>query len=196
MSRGIWRRHLRSWLPALAFFLLNLGFLSVYRLVYAGEAQARSRLLEGRQAEVDQLSQRRRGAEELVARMRRNRQQIGEFRGQRLATEAERLTHVIATVKELARRAGVEPSTIRYPQEALEEVGLTKRSIVFNVEGDYRGVRRFINFLELSDLFLTLEEVSLSGRPAAGRLSIGLKLSTLFADEAAAAPAAAAEASS
>ena len=54
---------------------------------------------------------------------------------------------VIAEVKDLSRRAGVEPSSVRYPQERLGEVGLTRRSVRFSVDGDYAGLRRFINFL-------------------------------------------------
>ena len=55
------------------------------------------------------------------------------------------------------------------------------RSVSFSVDGDYAGLRRFINFLELSDLFLTLEEVSLSGRTGESNvLRISLRVSTLF----------------
>ena len=152
-----------------------------YRLVIAGEARAWGRQLERRAAEVGQLSEERERAERLVERLRDNQQRIEEFRDQRLATEAERLTQVIAEVKDLARRAGVEPSSVRYPEERLEGVGLSRRSIVFSVDGDYAGLRRFINFLELSDLFLTLEEVSLAGRSGdSNGLRISLQVSTLF----------------
>ena len=191
MSRGIWRRQLRGLMPALLVFALNLGLLSVYRLVFAGEARARGQLVRGRQTEVADLAVQRRKTEELVERVRRNEVQIREFRSQRLATEEQRLTQVLAEVKKLARQAGVEPSSIRYPEERMREVGMTKRSIVFSVDGDYAGLRRFINFLELSELFLALEEVSLAGRSGdGGGLRISLEVSTLFLDPEAAAPAA------
>ena len=181
MSQSIWRRNLRSWLPPLLVFVVALAALLVYRLVFAGEARAGGRQVERREAEVAGLTEERERGERLVQRLVDNQRRIEEFRGQRLATEAERLTRVIAEVKELARRAGVEPSTIRYPEERLHEVGLTRRSIVFSVDGDYGGLRRFINFLELSDHFLTLEEVSLSGRAGESNvLRISLRVSTLF----------------
>ena len=185
MSRSIWRRQLRSWLPPLLVFLVALGGLAFYRLVFASEARAGGRQLERQRSEVKQLTQERRRAERLVARLRENRQRLDEFRSRRLATEAERLTELIAEVKDLARRAQVEPSSVRYPEERLKGVGLTRRSIVFSVDGDYGGLRRFINFLELSDLFLTLEEVTLSGRSGkeSSRLRISLQVSTLFVDE-------------
>ncbi len=183
MSQSIWRRQLRSWLPPLLVFLVALGALLFHRLVFASEARTRWGQIERRAAEVEQLTARREKTEQMVARLRSNQDHIEQFRAQRLATEAERLTQVIAEVKELARRAGVEPSTIRYPEERLRGVGLTRRSIVFSVDGDYAGLRRFINFLELSDLFLTLEEISLSGRSGdSNALRISLQVSTLFLD--------------
>lgn len=183
MSQSIWRRHLRGWLPPLLLFLVALGGLVFYRLVFADVARAGGRQIERRSAEVERLTGERQRAEQLVARLRSNQEHIEQFRNERLATEAERLTQVIAEVKDLARRAEVEPSTIRYPEERLKEVGMTRRSIVFSVDGDYGGLRRFINFLELSDLFLTLEEVSLSGRGGeGGSLRISLQVSTLFLD--------------
>jgi Tfp pilus assembly protein PilO len=185
VSHSIWRRHLRGWLPPLLVFLAALGSLLFYRLEFAGEARAGGRQLERRTSEVAQLTEERQRTEKLVERLRENQLRIEEFRSQRLATEAERLTLVIAEVKDLARRAEVEPSSIRYPEERLEGVGLTQRSIVFSVDGDYGGLRRFINFLELSDLFLTLEEVSLSGRSVgeSSKLRISLQVSTLFLDD-------------
>ena len=181
MSQSIWRRHLRGWLPPLLVVLVGLAALLVYRLAFAGEARAGGRQLERREAEVLRLTQERERTERLVDRLRANQESIERFRGERLATEAERLTRVIAEVKELAKRAGVEPSSIRYPQERLREVGLTRRSVSFSVDGDYAGLRRFINFLELSDMFLTLEEVSLAGRSGeSNALRISLRVSTLF----------------
>lgn len=181
MSQSIWRRHLRGWLPPLIVFAAALCALLFYRLVIAGEARAGGRQVERRSAEVTRLSEERQRLEQLVGRLRDNQQRIEKFRAQRLATEAERLTQVIAEVKELARRAGVEPSTVRYPEQRLRDVGLSERSIVFSVDGDYAGLRRFINFLELSDLFLTLEEVNLSGRSGDSQgLRISLQVSTLF----------------
>lgn len=181
MSQSIWRRHLRGWLPPLVVFLVALAGLLLYRLAFASEARAGGRQLERRAAEVQRLVQERQATERRVERLRTNRERIEEFRRERLSTEAERLTRVIAEVKELARRAGVEPSSIRYPQERLGDVGLTRRMVRFSVDGDYAGLRRFINFLELSDLFLTLEEVSLSGRAGeSNKLRISLQVSTLF----------------
>ena len=104
------------------------------------------------------------------------------------------LTTVIATVKDLAAKAGLEPADISYGKEPIERQDLVLRTIVFRVEGTYGQLRQLINFLEISETFLILEEVSLASRAdAVGRLGIDLQISTLFAEPAAAAAAGAQE---
>ena len=56
----------------------------------------------------------------------------------------------------------------------------------FGVRGSYVALRRLINLLELSDSFLMLEEINLSGR-GSEELQITLRLSTLFSTRPAAA---------
>ena len=82
-------------------------------------------------------------------------------------------------------RAGLDPPTIHYPDEPIRSYGLVKRSIVFGVDGTYLALRRFINFLELTDSFVTLEEIRPSERSSTqgSRLSINLRVSTLFLEE-------------
>ena len=186
MSRRVWRDRWKIWVPALVFFVLNLAVFSTYRLVFAGQAMLRSRQIEDRNAELARLGADRAGLEDLVARAERNREKVDVFYDHWLRPESERLTEAIAEVKDLATKAGVEPYSLSYPEQEIDEFGLEKRSIVFAVEGSYMALRRFINFLELSDLFLTLEEVTLSGTgDGATGLRINLKIATLFADEAA-----------
>ena len=78
------------------------------------------------------------------------------------STQAERLTQLITEVKRLAQRAGLEPKSISYPEEALDEYGLVRMSLVFGVQGTYPQLRTLINLLEHSDLFLVLEHIGLS----------------------------------
>ncbi len=54
------------------------------------------------------------------------------------------------------------PRSITYPEEQIQQYGLIKRSFIFSVEGTYADLRKFINLLELSDSFLTLEDASLA----------------------------------
>lgn len=179
---GIWRRRMVLWLPPLLFFALNLGFFSTYRLVYADRMEAKRGDLEARQERLASLEEQ---AEELTHRVstaRSSRQRMEALYRDRLSTERNRFTAVTSEVRELARRAGLEPAAMSYPSEEIEDYGLRKRYFTFNVEGTYVELRQFINLLELTQSFVTLEQVRLSGDEGA-RLTIQLTLSTLFVEE-------------
>lgn len=178
----IWRRRAALWLPALLFFLLNAAALVVYQARFAGRAEVTQDELQTAKRQLGVLEAQHRRVADQLETVRGTRSAIVDFYDQRLATESERLTQIIAEVKELASRAGLTPRNISYPTQPLADYGLHKRSFVFRVEGRYADLRKLINLLELSDSFLTLEEVSLSGSSGGNRLSIGLRLSTLFAE--------------
>ncbi len=180
----IWRNRLALWLPALVFCLLNLAIFSTYRLVFAGQAQLRKVWLERDVAELSRLAAEHAALDDRVGRATANSESIEQLYEQWLSPERHRLTRVIAEVKKLARRAGLDPMAINYPDEEFEDYGLVKRTMAFTVEGSYLELRRLINFLELSETFLTLEEVRLTegGQQGAG-LRINLGISTLFVEE-------------
>lgn len=179
---GLWRRRLGLWVPALAFFLANLALFSAYRMVYAGRVESLRGSLEQREERLSGLQERSAELTRRVARARSSHLRMEELYRERLSTERSRFTAVTAEIRELARRAGLEPAAMSYPTEEIEDYGLVKRYFTFNVEGTYVDLRRFVNFLELTSSFVTLEEVSLSGGEGAD-LSIRLSLSTLFAEE-------------
>lgn len=182
-SADLWRRHLSRWLPPLVICLVCLATLSTYGLVLASQARFREGRVERRSSELDLLQASRSALEHSVESARINRERIDDFYESRLSTESQRVTQIIAEVKTLARRAGLEPTVISYPDESLRQYTLVKRSIVFAVEGTYVELRQFVNFLELSDFFLTLEEIQLGSGGQGAELRINLKISTLFAEE-------------
>lgn len=179
-----WRREIRRWLPAALFCAANLAVLVGYQVLLAGQGERAERALEARRQELADLVAERRVADEMSARAHRNRDELAGFYGVRLGTEGERLTRTLAEVQELAERAGLRPTAFQYPNEPIAEFGLVQRAIVFGVSGTYDALRRFINFLELSERFLTLEEVGLAGPGGgAGDLKISLRLATLYVRE-------------
>jgi len=178
----IWRRRLVVWVPALLFFLLNLGLFSTYRLVYAGRVESLRGSLERQEERLAELERRSAELTARAAAARRSRLGVEALYRERLSTERNRFTAVTAEIRELARRAALEPAAMSYPSEEIEDYGLVKRYFTFNVEGTYVELRRFINFLELTPTFVTLEEVELS-EGEGPRLRIRLKLSTYFAEE-------------
>jgi len=179
-SDEIWRRRLWVWLPALVFFLANAGAFTVYRLGYAGNVESLAQEIDTEKGELKKLEAERAELAQRIGRVAENRRQV-EGLYKRFATRRQRLTEVTAEVQSLARKAGLDPArSISYPEQEIEDYGLVKRSFVFSVDGNYVDLRKFINLLELSDSFLTLEDASLSESSKGPELRINLTLSTLF----------------
>jgi len=179
-----WRLRWRVWAPALLFFVLNLGLLSMYRLVYAGRVDVLGERLRRQAADEHRLEDVRHEFEARIDRLRHNREGMRTLYDEQFASERVRLTRTIAEFKELARRAGLEPTTISYPEQRWTEYGLVKKALAFGVNGSYSGLRQLVNLLEVSPTFLTLEQVSLAeGAANAPSLQIKMAVSTLFAAE-------------
>lgn len=183
--RDVWRKRLWWWVPALIFFLLNLSAWSYYELGdFGNQVSQMEQQLERLREQAKELSAEETELARLVERAATNRSRIETLYDQRLATQSERLTAVIAEVRNLARQSGLEPTTVSYPEQYLESFGLERKGFVFSVAGTYAELRKLINALELTDTFITLDEVGLSqdgGR--SNQLRISLRLSTLFAAE-------------
>lgn len=192
----IWRQRLWVWVPALLFFLANATAYTVYRFGFADRVASLQEDLKAQKDQLDPLVARKQKYEALLARSRRNDAEIRRLYAESFSTRKQRLTNITAEVKSLARKAGLDPKALSYPEEQIQQYGLIKRSFVFSVEGSYVNLRKFINLLELSNSFLTLEAINLtpgtgnqpvrsrSGAvqaPAGSELRISLTLSTLFA---------------
>lgn len=181
LGGGAWRAHTRRWVPALAFLAANLLLLSAYRLVLAGQAQLSSSRVERSQSELVRLAAERQRLTASTERLRASREEIDRFYSERLSSENVRLTRILAEVRALATRSGLEPTSVNYGKEEIDGHGLLRRSIDFSVEGSYLEFRRFVNLLELSDSFLVLERVGLRGSDEGGTdLRITVGVSTLF----------------
>ncbi len=180
LGTGIWKRRLWVWLPALLFFLLTVALFSTYRLVVAGRLQAARQELTAKQKILERLRTQSGALDRRVVAAHSTADRMRELYQDRFSTQSRRFTAVTAEIRDLARRAGLEPSAMSYPSEEIEDYGLVKRSFTFSVEGTYQQLRQFINLLELTQSFVTLEQVSLNGEEGA-RLGIRLNLSTLFA---------------
>lgn len=176
----IWRQRLWVWVPALLFFLANVGAFAVYTVGYRGRIEALQDTLDGQEQTLKSLAAQQRDAQAMLTRVRTNEQQVEQLYAERLSTRSRRLTGVTAEVKELAAQSGLIPRAFSYPEEKIQEFGLVRRSFVFTVQGTYAELRKFINLLEASRSFLTLDEVVLNSTESQ-ELNISLKLSTLFA---------------
>lgn len=181
----IWRQRIWIWLPALLFFLANAVAFSVYRFGYAGQVQSLESDMESVREQLTPLEQKRTVLERRLQRARAAETAVQQLYADRFSTRSQRLTRIMSEVRSLARQAGLNPKSISYPLQDIEDYGLEKRSFVFSVAGTYSELRQFLNLLELTDSFLTLEAVTLSEESGDGgpELQMNLTLSTLFARE-------------
>jgi Tfp pilus assembly protein PilO len=181
----IWRQRIWIWLPALLFFLANAVAFSVYRFGYAGQVQSLESDMESVREQLKPLEQQRNVLERRLQRARAAETEVQRLYEDRFSTRSERLTRIMKEVRTLARQAGLNPKAISYPLQDIEDYGLEKRSFVFQVGGTYAELRQFLNLLELTDSFLTLEAVTLSeeGGDEGPELQMNLTLSTLFTRE-------------
>ena len=182
MSRTIdlWLRRAKLWGPALAFLLVNLGLLLGYRVLVQARVAAVTDDARRQEQELAELVELRQDRERLLTTAQSTEEAIASLRSEGLGTEAAGLTRIMSRVKELLTRAGLSgPRSITYSEQPLPEYGLVVKQIAFGFQGSYEQLRRFINFLELSESFLTVEEIAVS-EGEDGTLSVRLRLSTLF----------------
>lgn len=181
MKASTWSDNLRLWLPGAVFLFLMVVLLSVFVLRFADEAELARASVERRTEELESVRASRQQAEAVVERIDSSEEGLEDFYGRRLSSESRALTKIIAEIKDLAGRAGIPPETLRYQRQLLEGQDVSRRAINFSVNGTYAQLRQLINFFELSESFLILDEVALSGNDIEGSpLRINLTLSTLF----------------
>ncbi len=179
-----WRRHLWLWVLPLGFCVLNLLGVVFYSSAFAGQVER----LEGRyQRANDRLAQIENEivvVREFLDQVEGHKQLVQQLHRDRFQTEEQRFTRFLQEVKKLARQAGLKPMSLNYPKMAFGGHDLVRRNISFSVSGSYDQLRNFINFLELTEHFVTLNSVALGGGGDEGRrdptLSIKLVMSTIF----------------
>jgi Tfp pilus assembly protein PilO len=178
---NLWWERRRVWLPAAIFVAVGVAALLGYQLLLADRLGLQSGALTARRAELDELTQKRREAEAMLQRATGTRMAVERLYADRLGSEASRLTAVMLEVKHLARQAGLAGmEAISYGDEAVPGLPLTRKSITFTAQGNYAQLRAFINMLELTPSFLSLDEIRVDEDVQGGRLQLQVRLSTLF----------------
>lgn len=98
--------------------------------------------------------------------------QIGDFYKTRFAETDSELTTELG---KLASENGIRIQTARYKEEDPEMSGIVPVAIEGSFSGDYLQLVRFINTLERSKMFFTVDSVDLAGEGTGSvRLQIGL----------------------
>lgn len=185
---AVWRHKPALWAVPLAVVVVNLLALLLFQTAFAGRVDALKRSYDRQAERFERLRAESGRAENFVAQLEAQEQAGELLYGEYFATEGERFIGAVRKVRGLAREAGMDPKTFSYPKDQVESYGLVRRGLNFPVTGTYEQLRRFMNLLELTDEFVTLEEVQLGdvkgarGGNADPRLEVRLRLSTIFVD--------------
>ncbi|MEM6793585.1 MAG: hypothetical protein AAF725_06355 [Acidobacteriota bacterium] len=181
-----WRERPLKWLVPLVFVVFNLLLLVFYQAFFSDRVVSLERIYEEQASDLEELRQEREKAERFTRALERQKEATGVLYEEYFGVEGERFTRMLRDIRTRARQAGMDPKSFAYPESPVEAYGLNRRNVNFAVEGTYEQLRRFINLLELTDQFVTLQSVTLGDAQGAGqgsgepRLKIRLSLSTLF----------------
>jgi hypothetical protein len=168
----------------------NTVFFFTYRVQYERRLQDLEDRRQQVSARLAQEHAQRLTAERRIAGYRRISGDVQEIYNKQWATEAERLTALIAEVKRLAVASELVPRSISYSRGGsaakteAQRKARTQAEIVtisFTVQGNYQQVRRLINLLELSQQFVIIDQVTLAAAEGQS-LTLTLQLKTLFRD--------------
>jgi len=185
MARGIaWRRMAPLWVPAVLFFLANVGVLLWLSGSTVGrEAQVR--------AEVDQLENEVRRLERLQRQAREEREAVEALHRDMsvlyeevLGSLEKRLTPILREVGQASRAAGLRPEKFAYSAKEVKKLGLFEFTVKFSVEARYAAVVKLLEELRNSTEFLIVDRLSLAGEEnsTTDTLRLGIRVKTYVAE--------------
>jgi Tfp pilus assembly protein PilO len=186
MRRRRWRERLRT--PLLALLLFNAGVYAAYTLprsLRERSASARAQILREDVDRARRVSAALRGRADA---MQANRTDVERFYA-RLGTK-DALSQVRAEITALARELGLKVGALTYsPEEVKGSEGVAQFQMKMGVSGTYRELAAFLDRMERSRFYVTVDQIQLRKRAAAGQADLDIALSAYYRS----APVAAAE---
>jgi Tfp pilus assembly protein PilO len=164
-DRPLWKRRL---LPVfLALLVLNLLVLAIWtgpRTLRLRNATARVEVaretLERERAQAEQVRER-------ASAIDANARDLARFYESVVGTEEADLLPTLEEIEEMARAPGLDPGRRNLRRDDMEDVALERVSLVLPLEGSYEQLVGFLQEIERSPRFLTVDRISLRG--AVGR---------------------------
>jgi Tfp pilus assembly protein PilO len=175
--RRRWRE--RSRIPLLVLLALNAGVYLAYTMPRAlGERSAAARAAVLRQ----QVARDRAATAALRGRadaMRSNRDDLQRFYT-RLGFK-DTLLQVRAEITALARELGLRVGGLTYsPEEVKGGEGVFQLQMKMGVSGTYRELAAFLDRLERSPYFVTVDQIQLRKRATSGQADLDIALSAVY----------------
>jgi Tfp pilus assembly protein PilO len=161
-DRPFWKRRL---LPVfLALLALNLVVLAAWtaprtlrlRNATARVASARE-ALEREQAQAERARERAGAIED-------NARDLARFYENVVGTEEADLLPTLEEIEEMARAPGLTPGRRSFRRDEIENAALERVAVVLPLEGSYEQLVGFLQEVERSSRFLTVDRISLRGK--------------------------------
>jgi Tfp pilus assembly protein PilO len=175
--RRRWRDRLK--LPLLALAALNAGVYFAYTMPQSmrqRSAAARVKVLR------EEVERDRRVTAALRSRsdaMRSNQADVGRFYA-RLGPK-ETLSQVRAEITQLAHELGLKVANFSYaPEQVKGGEGVSQLVVRMPVSGTYRELASFLDRLERSSYFVTVDQIQLRKQPSSGEADLDLTLSAFY----------------
>jgi Tfp pilus assembly protein PilO len=186
----IWREKRTHLLVLGVLLLANVLFFFTYRVQYQSRLDAMDQRLREAETELEKARTARAHAEQSLQAYRKVEQDVKEVFDEHWSTQQRRLTLLIIEVKRLAEASNAVPQSYGFELREVKEsdagrgaaIGANEVGIGFSVQASYDQARRLINLLELSQQFVIIDQISLTGAEG-GNLNLSLHLKTLFRDE-------------
>jgi Tfp pilus assembly protein PilO len=173
-----WRRR------ALLALAIGAGLNGVVYAAYTLPRALGERRLAERQRQLEAEIQRERLAAAEQRRqadtIRANTQDVRSFYETTVGGRAASLVPVLRSIEGLAREGGMRPGAASYKAQEVKGLPLDRFVITMPVAGTYRQLVSFVQRLEQSPYFLTLDEVRFSGQAEGSRAELSIVLSCYF----------------
>ncbi len=175
MTKALWRRLVPPVLVLLALNGLVFAAYTVPRALQVRNAKARA-------ADVRRDLDRERAATAALRRqaetIRANAADTERFYKEVVVGSRAELIPLLEEVDKMATAPGFKPSTRAYQYKEVKGADLTRVGIGVSVEGSYAQLVGFLDRVERSPRFLTIDRIGLTGGTGASSPSLRVELST------------------
>jgi|GEM_PF-6761130 len=163
--------------------ILNIAVLLIILFPLRSRVSQQSGRIIYLEREVRKLAEEKQNLQNELENISHFAEQIMEFEGNYLGRRPERVEKIMEKIDELTYKFNLKRGRTTYSPVPFQHDRLEKMRIQFNVQGEYKALRYFINMLEKSSQFLILEGMALTDSSTKDLIQLNLVLTTYFIKE-------------
>jgi Tfp pilus assembly protein PilO len=182
--RPFWRRRLL--LPFVIVLGLNGAAFAAYTLPRSLQEKNREARVVTLRAEAERETRVLADLKRQTETIRKNGEDTERFFKETLGTRSKAYVGTLEDILKMAREPGLQAGNRSYHPEEVKGLPLTQVAITLPIEGTYKQLVGFLERVERSPRFLTVDKVSLresSGKEEAAKGALSVTLSAYFREE-------------